>query len=158
MSGTLREPVISPTEGIAKIPREAWNGLLREDDSPFLDWDWIHALESSGCAARETGWAPYHLVVRTRPEQKIIAACPLYLKTHSMGEFVFDHGWADAAERAGLNYFPKLLTGVPFTPHTGQRFLVGPGHNRTDLIEGLGQVLISLCARNRLSSVHVNFC
>ena len=57
----------------------------------------------------------------------LIAACPLYLKSHSMGEFVFDHGWADAAERAGIRYFPKLLAGVPFTPHTGRRFLTAPG-------------------------------
>ncbi len=158
MSGTLREPVISPTEGIAKISREAWNGLLREDDSPFLDWDWINALESSGCAARETGWAPYHLVVRTRPEQKIVAACPLYLKTHSMGEFVFDHGWADAAERAGLNYFPKLLVGVPFTPHTGRRFLTAPDVNRAQMVELLSRALAAICTDNKLSSTHINFC
>ena len=104
------------------MPREDWNALLAPDDSPFLDWDWLWAMEESKSAARNTGWSPCHLVVRIGPERKIAAACPLYLKSHSQGEFVFDHGWADAAERAGISYFPKLLVGVPFTPHTGRRF------------------------------------
>jgi hypothetical protein len=143
--------------GIAKIPRVEWNALVAPGDSPFLDWDWLAAMEQSDSAVPDTGWGPHHIVVRDDAGQ-LVAACPVYLKSHSMGEFVFDHGWADAAERAGLRYFPKLLTGVPFTPHTGVRFLVRPDHDRAELIEALGQALISLCGRNRLSSVHVNFC
>ncbi len=143
--------------GIAKIPRPEWNALLASGDSPFLDWDWLEAMEQSESAAPDTGWGPHHIVVRDGAGE-LIAACPVYLKGHSMGEFVFDHGWSDAAERAGIRYFPKLLVGVPFTPHTGQRFLVRPGYDRAELIEALGQALIALCGRNRLSSVHVNFC
>ena len=75
-----------------------------------------------------------------------------------MGEFVFDHGWADAAERAGIRYFPKILVGVPFTPHTGRRFLTAPGADRAGLINLLGLALTSICEDNKLSSVHVNFC
>ncbi|MGH7001956.1 MAG: GNAT family N-acetyltransferase, partial [Stellaceae bacterium] len=104
------------------------------------------------------GWAPYHLAARLKGSRRIIAACPLYLKSHSMGEFVFDHGWADAAERAGLQYFPKLLVGVPFTPHTGRRFLVAPDIDRASMVRALGQALAGLCTDNQLSSVHVNFC
>ena len=149
---------VAIVEGIDKIPRDAWNNLLAPDDSPFVEWDWLRAMENSGSAARDTGWAPYHLIVRQGPKKQIVAACPLYLKTHSMGEFVFDHGWADAAERAGLRYFPKIVVGVPFTPHTGRRFLTAPGTDRGGLINLLGLALTSICEDNKLSSVHVNFC
>jgi len=111
------------------FPRRVGRSAL-SDDSPFVEWDWLRAMEQSGSAARDTGWAPYHLIVRQGPKKQIVAACPLYLKTHSMGEFVFDHGWADAAERSGLRYFPKIMVGVPFTPHTGRRFLTAPGTDR----------------------------
>ncbi|MGB3549828.1 MAG: GNAT family N-acetyltransferase [Candidatus Binatus sp.] len=149
---------VAIVEGIDKIPRAAWDALLAPDDSPFVEWDWLYAMEHSGSAARSTGWAPYHLVVRELRRKRIVAAAPLYLKTHSMGEFVFDHGWADAAERAGIGYFPKILVGVPFTPHTGRRFLTAPGADRAGLINLLGLALTSICEDNQLSSVHVNFC
>ncbi len=149
---------VAVVEGIDKIPREAWDNLLAPDDSPFLEWDWLYAMEHSGSASRKTGWAPYHLIVREGPKKRIVAACPLYLKTHSMGEFVFDHGWADAAEQAGIRYFPKLMVGVPFTPHTGRRFLTAPGMDRAGLIHLIGLALSSICEDNKLSSVHVNFC
>jgi predicted N-acyltransferase len=149
---------IATVERIRDIARDDWNALLALDDTPFLDWDWLSAMEESQSAARKTGWAPYHLVARVRSSKQIVAACPLYLKTHSMGEFVFDHGWADAAERAGLRYFPKLLVGVPFTPHTGRRFLVAPQIDRPTMVRALGQALTRICADNDISSVHVNFC
>jgi len=152
------EADIAVIERIRDVPREDWNALLAPDDSPFLDWDWLWAMEESKSAARNTGWSPCHLVVRIGPERKIAAACPLYLKSHSQGEFVFDHGWADAAERAGISYFPKLLVGVPFTPHTGRRFIVAAEYDRTRMIQVLGRALLQLCADNKLSSVHVNFC
>ncbi len=87
-----------------------------------------------------------------------MAACPLYVKGNSEGEFVFDWGWADAAERAGIHYYPKLLVGVPFTPVTGSRFLVAAGEDREYWIGQLSAELREICTQNRLSSVHVNFC
>ncbi|MEA2680554.1 MAG: uncharacterized protein QOK03_2276, partial [Candidatus Binataceae bacterium] len=132
------EAEVTVFEKIRDVPREDWNALLAPDDTPFLDWDWLWAMEESKSAARTTGWSPFHLIVRIGPERKIAAACPLYLKSHSQGEFVFDHGWADAAERAGISYFPKLLVGVPFTPHTGRRFLVAPEYDRTRMVQVLG--------------------
>jgi uncharacterized protein len=149
---------VSVIEGIEKIPRDAWDGALAPGDSPFVEWDWLYAMEHSGSAVRKTGWSPYHIVVRERPRKRIVAACPLYLKSHSMGEFVFDHAWADAAERAGIRYYPKLMAGVPFTPHTGRRLLTAPGTDRATLMRLLGSALIQLAEDNKLSSAHVNFC
>lgn len=158
MNDRVQKYEVSIVEGITKIPREDWDAVLAPDDSPFLEWDWLAAMERSGSAVRSTGWAPYHIVIRARPGKKIVAACPLYLKSHSMGEFVFDHGWADAAAGAGIRYYPKLLVGVPFTPHTGRRILTAPGQNRAALMELIASALAAVCADNKLSGVHVNFC
>jgi uncharacterized protein len=149
---------LAVVERIRNIARDDWNALLAPDDSPFLEWEWLWALEESKSAARKSGWAPYHFIVRATPSGRIVAACPMYLKSHSMGEFIFDHGWADAAERAGIQYFPKVLVGVPFTPHTGRRFLVAPDFDRRTMIALLARALSKLCKENGLSSVHVNFC
>jgi predicted N-acyltransferase len=158
MASSTGEIEAGIAEGIDKIPREDWNSLLEENDSPFLDWDWLYAMEQSKSASRASGWRPFHLVVREGPERRLAAACPLYLKSHSMGEFVFDHGWAEAAEEAGLRYYPKLLVGVPFTPHTGRRLLTVRGADRPRMLSVLGRALATLCTDNKLSSVHVNFC
>ncbi len=117
-------------EGVAAVPRDAWNALVG-DESPFLEWDWLASLEEAGCVGPETGWQPRPLVVRDGT--RLVAACPLYVKGHSEGEFVYDWGWADAAERAGVRYYPKLLVGVPFTPVTGARFLVAEGEDRVEI-------------------------
>src|SRR5262249_38860353 len=102
------------------VPRDAWNALVGHG-SPFLEWDWLSALEESGAVCPDTGWLPQHLTVWE--DDRLIGACPLYVKSHSQGEFVFDHHWASAASRARIRYYPKLLVAVPFTPVMGQRFL-----------------------------------
>jgi predicted N-acyltransferase len=142
-------------EGVASLPRAQWNALVGEE-SPFLEWDWLASLEEAGCAAPRSGWQARPLVARA--EGRLLAACPLYLKAHSEGEFVFDWSWADAAERAGIPYYPKLLVGVPFTPVTGARFLVAPGQDRAEWTRRLAAALRELCLAERLSGVHVNFC
>lgn len=141
---------------MADIEREAWDSLLGPEASPFLEWDWLDALEQSGCVTSKTGWAPHHLTVRENG--RLIAAAPMYLKGHSQGEFVFDHTWAEAAERAGMTYYPKLLVAVPFTPATGQRILTHPERPRAPLLEQVAQALRDVCTSNDVSSVHVNFC
>ncbi len=98
---------------IQEAPRAAWDALVG-DGSPFLEWDWLAALEEAGTVTPETGWLPQHLTLWE--DDALIGACPLYVKGHSMGEFVFDQSWAAAARRAGIDYYPKLLVGVPFTP------------------------------------------
>ncbi|HUI24608.1 MAG TPA: GNAT family N-acetyltransferase [Candidatus Kryptonia bacterium] len=142
--------------GLAEVTAAEWDTLVGAD-SPFLEWGWLASLEDSACVARRTGWLPQHLIVRD-PSGRVIAACPLYLKGHSMGEFVFDHEWAAAAQRAGIEYYPKLLVAVPFTPAAGSRFLTAPGNDRPALIRALGGALREICDRNDFSSVHVNFC
>jgi predicted N-acyltransferase len=140
---------------IRDVPRSDWDGLARES-SPFLRWDWLDSLEQTGCVNEKTGWLPHHLMVEQ--SGRIIAACPLYLKGHSMGEFVFDYEWAEAAHHVGIQYYPKMLVGVPFTPVTGQRFLTAQGKDRAQLIRLVGQALGKIAADNKISSVHVNFC
>jgi len=140
---------------LQKVGRDEWDALVA-DGSPFLEWDWLACLEESQCVLAKTGWQPQHLTVYD--DERLIAACPMYLKGHSMGEFVFDHAWAEAAQRAGIHYYPKVLVAAPFTPATGVRFLTAPGSDRKGLIQILGKTLREVCERNSLSSVHVNFC
>jgi predicted N-acyltransferase len=142
-------------EGVAEIARDEWNGLVGTA-SPFLEWEWLASLEEAGAVGGESGWQPRPLLIREG--ERLVAACPLYVKGNSEGEFVFDWGWADAAERAGIRYYPKLLVGVPFTPVTGSRFLVAPGEERALWIQRLGEALRELCVGNQLSGVHINFC
>ena len=121
-----------------------------------MKWDWLDVLEQTGCIEEETGWLPHHLIVERGAE--IVGACPMYLKLHSMGEFVFDYEWAEFAHRLGISYYPKLLVGVPFTPVTGARFLTAAGTDRRRLIQLMGQSLAQIAKDNKISSVHVNFC
>ncbi len=140
---------------INEVPREAWDALVR-DGSPFMRWDWLDCLEDTGCVSDKTGWAPHHLVVEQG--EKLLGACPMYLKSHSMGEFVFDHQWASYAMQTGIQYYPKMLVGVPFTPVAGSRFLTAPGTVREGVIAILGRALVEICRSNELSSIHINFC
>ncbi len=149
------QPAVRIVRAIKEVGREDWDGLL-DRGSPFMKWDWLDALEETGCIEEETGWLPHHLVVERAG--KIAGACPMYLKLHSMGEFVFDYEWAELAHRLGIDYYPKMLVGVPFTPVTGARFLTAPGYDRRDLLALMGQALAQVARDNKISSVHVNFC
>jgi hypothetical protein len=146
---------IEMAEGVATLPRAEWDALVG-NDSPFLEWDWLASLEESGVVGPGTGWDARPLVARR--DGRLVAACPLYLKGNSEGEFVFDFAWADAAHRGGIAYYPKLLVGVPFTPVAGQRILTAPAEDRTAWIRRFGEALRETCVGNDLSSVHVNFC
>jgi len=141
--------------GVSSLPPDEWNALVG-NESPFLEWEWLASLEDAGCVGPETGWQAQPLVARENG--RLVAACPVYVKAHSEGEFVFDWAWADAAERAGIRYYPKLLVGVPFTPVGGTRFLVAPGQDRRAWSERLAAALRDVCLQNELSGVHVNFC
>jgi hypothetical protein len=139
---------------VCDVPRAAWDALVG-GRSPFLEWEWLAALEESGAASPEAGWQPSHLTAWEDGE--LIGACPAYVKAHSQGEFVFDHPWAAAAMRAGIRYYPKLLVGVPFTPVTGPRFLARPADGAA-VAARFGAALEDACRARGLSSVHVNFC
>lgn len=143
---------------LSAIAAEDWNRLANPMGArfdPFLSWEFLDAMESSGAATPQTGWMPQHLVLEQDGEA--VAAMPLYIKGHSRGEFVFDHSWADAFERAGGAYYPKLLCGVPFTPVTGRRRLVPDGPDATKLKAALVQAVTQFAEETHLSSVHINF-
>ncbi len=140
---------------IDEIDAAAWDGL-RGAGNPFLSHAFLDALEESGCCAAETGWLPHHIVVEDAASD-LIAAMPLYLKNHSHGEYVFDHGWADAFERAGGHYYPKLQCSVPFTPVTGSRLLTAPEHDASGARLLLISAVVQVAERLGVSSVHVTF-
>ncbi len=136
--------------GIADIPSQDTSF------NPFLSHAFLEALEASGCATNSTGWQPRHMLLQDNADT-VLGAVPAYLKSHSQGEYVFDHGWADAFYRAGGEYYPKLQISVPFTPATGRRFLTGPGVNREAGLQALAAGLVQLCRRTGASSVHATF-
>lgn len=109
---------------LQEIKRDEWNALLT-DDHPFLRYEFLSALESNDCLGEKFGWFPHHLIVQDESDN-LIAACPLYIKTNSYGEFVFDWSWASAYEQSGLNYYPKIISSIPYTPVSGKRLLISP--------------------------------
>jgi len=146
---------IDVARAIGEIPRNDWNSLVADGDLPFLEWDWLAALEESGSAAPETGWLPLHITVREG--KKLLAAAPLYLKTHSLGEFGFDHRWAQAAAALKRPYYPKLVGVVPATPAAGYRFLHLPGEDREALDRLLFDAAEDICRTNRIAGLHILF-
>jgi hypothetical protein len=139
---------------ISEIAAEAWDACAG-DINPTVSHVFLQALEESGSATARAGWAPQHLVYKD-PGGRVFGAVPMYLKSHSYGEYVFDWGWADAYERSGGHYYPKLLCAVPFTPVPGPRVLVAPAapaETRSHLIAGM----VELARQRKLSSLHINF-
>ena len=147
---------------INEVEAATWDRLaqVRADGdagyNPFVSHAFLSALEDSGSAVAETGWLGQHLVLED-DAGNALAALPCYLKNHSQGEYVFDHGWADAFYRAGGEYYPKLQCSVPFTPATGPRLLTGDAHNRQALSFALLNGLQQLTARIGASSAHITF-
>ncbi len=149
--GSLAE--VAPDEWDACACPEAADGGRPND--PFTTYRFLKALEDSRSVGAGTGWQPRHLIARQGGE--IFAVAPLYAKSHSQGEYIFDHNWAHAYERAGGRYYPKLQMAVPFTPATGRRFLARPGFE-TQGQAALVQGAVEIAAENRLSSLHITFC
>ncbi len=117
---------------IKDIPQKAWNALLREGSSPFMEHTWLECLEEAGCVGESVGWIPRHLALYDG--DTLVAAAPAYVKMNSEGEFVFDWNWAELANRMGISYYPKLIVAVPFTPASGDRVLCHPNRNRPETI------------------------
>ncbi|MFO1202053.1 MAG: GNAT family N-acetyltransferase [Tabrizicola sp.] len=144
-------------DSLSDIPAAEWDAVAAPEQAegrpidPFTTHRFLSALEASRSTGSGTGWQARPLVLRD--EGKLLAAAPLYVKSHSQGEYIFDHGWADALERAGGRYYPKLQIAVPFTPATGRRFLGAPEYRET-----LWQAAIGITAQNKLSSLHATFC
>lgn len=127
-----------------------------EGPNPFVCHAFLNALEASRCVGGRAGWLPQHLTLRSA-EGRLLGAVPCYLKSHSQGEYVFDHAWADAYERAGGDYYPKLQVSVPFTPATGPRLLAHPDADAESTRATLAQGLIALCQQRQASGVHATF-
>ncbi len=151
-----REPMqIRTVESIAAIPAAAWDACAG-DDNPFVGHAFLKALEESRSVGARTGWMPRHVVVEDGAGA-LLAAAPMYVKGHSNGEYVFDHGWAQAFERAGGRYYPKLQVAVPFTPVPGPRLLVRPCAAADDARTALIHGLVEIAKRTGVSSLHVTF-
>lgn len=140
---------------LSTVPAGDWNAL-HGAEYPFLRHEFLQALEATRCVGGSSGWEPHHLLLRD-DDGGVAGALPLYRKTSSHGEFVFDWAWADAYRRAGLNYFPKLVSAVPFTPATSARLMVAPGRSATEIARHLTNGVIELAGRLEASSVHVLF-
>jgi len=151
-----REPMRIRTIGaIAEIPAAAWDACAG-DDNPFVCHAFLKALEDSRSVGPKTGWLPQHIVVEDGAGT-VLAAAPTYVKGHSQGEYVFDHGWAQAYERAGGRYYPKLQVAVPFTPVPGPRLLVRPGTASSDARAALLHGTVEVAKRLNVSSLHITF-
>ncbi|WP_413718243.1 GNAT family N-acetyltransferase [Silicimonas sp. MF1-12-2] len=153
---------ISVLNSLAEISPEVWDRCACPETAdggrpfdPFTTHRFLKALEDSGSVGTGTGWQPRYLVARDGED--VLGVLPLYAKGHSQGEYIFDHNWAHAWERAGGRYYPKLQAAVPFTPATGRRFLTAPGHE-SEGMAALVQGALEIATRNRLSSVHATFC
>src|SRR6478735_2782521 len=150
----------NPSLAALQLKSEEYN--LTQCDSlaipynPFISHDFLHSLEASDSATARTGWQPQHLLAEAA-DGTLVGVVPCYLKSHSRGEYVFDRGWAEAYERAGGQYYPKLQVSVPFTPATGRRLLLRPSPGADQVRDGLIAGLIELCRRHETSSVHFTF-
>jgi uncharacterized protein len=159
---SMAEPelIIRIAASLADVPAAAWDACAQGDSTarpnPFVCHAFLAALEVSGCTGARTGWSPAHVLVEDG-SGALLAAAPCYLKTHSQGEYVFDHGWADAFERAGGQYYPKLQVSAPFSPVTGPRLLVKHGAASAKAAETLVKGLQALRGRLGASSIHVTF-
>ena len=142
-------------DSLSAVTAAEWNALVPEDAGPFLKYEFLSTLEECACVGGNTGWQIAHLALKQ--DGRLIGASPLYLKQHSYGEFVFDWSWAQAYEQQGLNYFPKLLCAIPFTPVQGSRLLYSDKSNSVEIQKALIEGFKSLTKQNELSSAHVLF-
>jgi predicted N-acyltransferase len=142
--------------GADLAPRDAQENTFEDQYNPFISYDFLSSLELSQSVRTRGGWQPLHLLAEDS-NGTLVGAVPCYAKTHSQGEYVFDHGWAEAYERAGGSYYPKLQVSVPFTPATGRRLLVRPGPEADAVRGALADSLMDICRRSNASSVHVTF-
>ncbi|KAG0494332.1 hypothetical protein HPP92_005326 [Vanilla planifolia] len=155
------EVCVSVLSSISNVPSKDWDACAMdatgpEKLNPFLTHAFLSSLEESNCAVKETGWLPQHVIAQDQ-FSNVLGVVPLYLKSHSYGEFVFDHSWADAYYRYGFQYYPKLQCCIPFTPVTGERILVRDAWFKDQVFSILVQALKKLTEKYQLSSLHVTF-
>ena len=140
---------------LSRVDHEAWDALARPLATPLFDFDWLDLLERSGSVSVHTGWQPCHLIVRAGGT--LVAAAPLYIKSHSEGEFVFDGIWAELAQSAGIRYYPKMVGMSPVSPVSGYRFLIGPRIDGPSVTAMMLDEIDRFCREHRLSGCHFLF-
>ncbi len=141
---------------LADVNRNEWDSL-NTSNHPFTSYDFLNSLEMSESVTAKTGWNPQHIIIKNNTGN-IIGASPNYLKMHSYGEYIFDHAWANAFENAGGQYYPKLLSAIPFTPATGPRILIDPKNpDNNKIFELIIKMFEVIVQNNNLSSAHINF-
>ncbi len=156
---TGSEAVVKVAGGMAEIAAADWDRCANPPGlayDPFISYAFLKALEDAETVGRRAGWVPQHLVLEQ--EGRVTGVMPLYVKGHSKGEYIFDYGWADAYERAGGSYYPKLQCAVPFSPVPGRRLLVGEGEGAAERERMLLAAAIEVAKRGGLSSLHITFC
>ena len=139
-------------DSIQEVSKDEWERVLNSD-YPFLKYDFLKTLEITKCVSPEQGWTPLHLVVSS--DEEILALMPLYIKTDSQGEFIFDWSWADAYYRNGLDYYPKLVSSIPFTPASGPRILISNKARSPEIIKEVSNALKKITKDSNFSSVHI---
>ena len=143
---------INFVEALAEISKDDWN-KIHLNEYPFLKYDFLKSLEDTKCVASNKGWTPLHITVKDK--NQIIGAMPMYVKTDSQGEFIFDWSWADAYYRNGLDYYPKLVSSIPFTPASGPRLLSIDKNKNVEMIKAVSDAMKDLTQENNFSSSHV---
>jgi len=136
---------------INEVSIDAWNNLV-DDDNPFARFEFLNALEQHHCVGQTFGWLPQHIIVKENDQ--IIGASPMYLKNNSYGEFVFDWAWADAYHRSGIEYYPKLVTSIPYTPATGARFLISNKQRYQEISQLIIDAALEHAKNLNISSMH----
>ena len=140
---------------MSEIDRDAWDSLALPLKTPILEWEWLRLLEDSGSIVPERGWLPLHLTIWSG--DRLAAAAPLYIRSHSMGDFVFDYMWADAAEQLGIEYYPKMIGMSPVTPVEGYRFLIAPEQDEQQLTAVMMKAIDTFCRRNKIASLSFHY-
>ena len=141
--------IIEITDSVQQVSAQSWDDLV--GDMPLLSYAFLSALERSGSVGKGTGWQPYPVLVHD--EGKLVGAMPLYVKSHSYGEYVFDWAWAEAFQRNGIDYYPKLVSAIPFTPITSQRLIANNAQVKTLMVDALTETM----HKHQLSSAHILF-
>ncbi|MEP1595465.1 MAG: GNAT family N-acetyltransferase, partial [Halieaceae bacterium] len=155
MTGDKEQPyTVEFATSLATISADDWDRVAGED-YPFLRHKFLLGLEETGCTTADSGWQPCHVVLRRGSDA--IAVMPMYLKSHSYGEYVFDWSWADAWQRSGLDYYPKLVSAIPFTPATGPRLCIGEGEDAAAVTSTVLQAIQQLASKRGISSWHILF-
>lgn len=151
-----KDYILNLYSSISSVDRDQYNRII-DDQNPFLEYDFLHSLEQSGCVGGETTWKPYYITLRDKEADKLIGAVTFYIRFDSYGEFIFDWEWARAFYNAGMNYYPKMLVAIPFTPANGMRISVDKDYSFKTCAGIMVEYLIEICKEKNFSSIHFLF-